>query len=291
MAAHYMEACAFTLTPTTPLRERVGLYDVVYRDGKIPAWKGGSELHNAVENGDEVYLAEMLSYGDLRKRVNELDSAGHAPLHLCCMSQTRDPERYGMKEAGKIECAKMLIAAGADVNIRGPGANTPMHIAANAHYPQVEIIEMLIEAGADIKAVDEFGDTPIHRTVVQHRDGAHPSVILVLMKHADFNEAKLVVNRNKKTAVQIAVELYVEMKEEYNNLTPAHCEVRTETQTRTRQTLDAHTHQTALPRQVRMLLETGKGLPGLDAKGEPGECMAKPGPGWDHMVEKDPDAL
>ena len=232
MAAHYMEACAFTLTPTTPLRERVGLYDVVYRDGKIPAWKGGSELHNAVENGDEVYLAEMLSYGDLRKRVNELDSAGHAPLHLCCMSQTRDPERYGMKEAGKIECVKMLIAAGADVNIRGPGANTPMHIAANAHYPQVEIIEMLIEAGADIKAVDEFGDTPIHRTVVQHRDGAHPSVILVLMKHADFNEAKLLVNRNKKTAVQIAVELYVEMKEEYNNLTPAHCEVRTETQTR-----------------------------------------------------------
>ena len=292
MAAHYMEACAFTLTPTTPLRERVGLYDVVYRDGKIPAWKGGSELHNAVENGDEVYLAEMLSYGDLRKRVNELDSAGHAPLHLCCMSQTRDPERYGMKEAGKIECAKMLIAAGADVNIRGPGANTPMHIAANAHYPQVEIIEMLIEAGADIKAVDEFGDTPIHRTVVQHRDGAHPSVILVLMKHADFNEAKLLVNRNKKTAVQIAVELYVEMKEEYNNLTPAHCEVRTETQTNTLAGRShAHTHQTALPRQVRLLLETGKGLPGLDAKGEPGECMARPGPGWDHKVEKDPDAL
>ena len=291
MAAHYMEACAFTLTPTTPLRERVGLYDVVYRDGKIPAWKGGSELHNAVENGDEVYLAEMLSYGDLRKRVNELDSAGHAPLHLCCMSQTRDPERYGMKEAGKIECAKMLIAAGADVNIRGPGANTPMHIAANAHYPQVEIIEMLIEAGADIKAVDEFGDTPIHRTVVQHRDGAHPSVILVLMKHADFNEAKLIVNRNKKTAVQIAVELYVEMKEEYNNLTPAHCEVRTETQTTLAGRSHAHTHPTALPRQVRMLLETGKGLPGLDAKGEPGECMARPGPGWDHKVEKDPDAL
>mgnify|MGYP004290291533 CR=1 FL=1 len=46
MAAHYMEACAFTLTPTTPLRERVGLYDVVYRDGKIPAWKGGSELRS-----------------------------------------------------------------------------------------------------------------------------------------------------------------------------------------------------------------------------------------------------
>ena len=29
----------------------------------------------------------------------------------------------------------------------------------------------------------------------------------------------------------------------------------------------------------------------LDAKGEPGECMARPGPGWDHKVEKDPDAL
>ena len=275
MAAHYMEACAFTLTPTTPLRERVGLYDVVYRDGKIPAWKGGSELHNAVENGDEVYLAEMLSYGDLRKRVNELDSAGHAPLHLCCMSQTRDPERYGMKEAGKIECAKMLIAAGADVNIRGPGANTPMHIAANAHYPQVEIIEMLIEAGADIKAVDEFGDTPIHRTVVQHRDGAHPSVILVLMKHADFNEAKLLVNRNKKTAVQIAVELYVEMKEEYNNLTPAHCEVRTETQPRSP---DARTlTPTAPPSPGAPAARDGQGPPRPRRQGRAGRVHGAAG--------------
>ena len=115
------------------------------------------------------------------------------------------------------------------------------------------------------------------------------------MKHADFNEAKLLVNRNKKTAVQIAVELYVEMKEEYNNLTPAHCEVRTETHTRWPltpcRTSHAHTHPPLLPRQVRMLLETGKGLPGLDAKGEPGECMARPGPGWDHKLEKDPDAL
>ena len=104
------------------------------------------------------------------------------------------------------------------------------------------------------------------------------------------------VNRNKKTAVQIAVELYVEMKEEYNNLTPAHCEVRTETHTRSAlpaapRTLVRSYPPTALPRQVRLLLETGKGLPGLDAKGEPGECMAKPGPGWDHRVEKDPDAL
>ena len=84
-------------------------------------------------------------------------------------------------------------------------------------------------------------------------------------------------------------------EEEYNNLTPAHCEVRTETHTRWPltpcRTSHAHTHPPLLPRQVRMLLETGKGLPGLDAKGEPGECMARPGPGWDHKVEKDPDAL
>ena len=47
----------------------------------------------------------------------------------------------------------------------------------------------------------------------------------------------------------------------------------------------------AMDPHQRLLLETGKGLPGLDAKGEPGECMARPGPGWDHKVEKDPDAL
>ena len=57
----------------------------------------------------EVYLAEMLSYGDLRKRVNELDSAGHAPLHLAARVET----------AASLGALSALLRAGASENQAG----------------------------------------------------------------------------------------------------------------------------------------------------------------------------
>ena len=55
----------------------------------------------------------------------------------------------------------------------------------------------------------------------------------------------------------------------YNNLTPAHSE-------------------------VRSLLEKGKGLPGPFGKAEEGSCLASPGPKWEHKYvpgQPDPDGL
>lgn len=54
------------------------------------------------------------------------------------------------------EC-KVLLAAGADVNVRDARGNTPLHRCLSA-----EVCRLLIAAGADVKARSNSGATPLH---------------------------------------------------------------------------------------------------------------------------------
>ncbi len=63
--------------------------------------------------------------------------------------------RYGHKEI-----ARMLIDAGADINIKDGDGWTPLHWASN--NSQIEITKMLIDAGADENVQDNKGRTPLH---------------------------------------------------------------------------------------------------------------------------------
>ena len=60
--------------------------------------------------------------------------------------------------AGKIEIVRMLIDAGANVNVQTNGGSTPLHEAVR--YGSVEIVRMLIDAGADVNLQDEDGKLP-----------------------------------------------------------------------------------------------------------------------------------
>jgi ankyrin repeat protein len=61
---------------------------------------------------------------------------------------------------GRLEIAKMLIDAGADVNVQTNG-ETPLHRAAGRG--EVEIARMLIDAGANVNVQDNGDWTPLHR--------------------------------------------------------------------------------------------------------------------------------
>jgi hypothetical protein len=71
----------------------------------------------------------------------------------------------------RVEIAKLLLAAGANVN--APGKHrlaTPLHYAADGSPErdakrQVAMIQLLLEAGADVHAHDKNGATPLHRAV------------------------------------------------------------------------------------------------------------------------------
>ena len=61
-------------------------------------------------------------------------------------------------EEGSIEAVKQHLAAGADVNAKRYGW-TPLHYAV--YYGHKEIAELLIAKGADVNVKNEDGETPL----------------------------------------------------------------------------------------------------------------------------------
>jgi ankyrin repeat protein len=69
------------------------------------------------------------------------------------------PLLYAARE-GCVECARHLIAAGADPNLEDPERITPLNMALlNLHF---EFAAYLIEAGADVDKWDLFGRSPLY---------------------------------------------------------------------------------------------------------------------------------
>ena len=72
---------------------------------------------------------------------------------------------------GRAEHLRLLLEAGAEVNVQTPGAPSALHYALEwrtysqpqVHYRQmIECVRLLLEAGADASCCQEFGTTPLH---------------------------------------------------------------------------------------------------------------------------------
>jgi Ankyrin repeats (3 copies) len=95
--------------------------------------------------------------------VNSEDGDGHTILHRVFYQNSADD---------KVEVAKLLIAAGANVNARDDEGCTPLLYASS-----VPEIELLLKSGADINAESTIGQTPLD---LQAHDG--PQVLDYLIK-------------------------------------------------------------------------------------------------------------
>ena len=66
------------------------------------------------------------------------------------------------------ETVKILIEAGAAVNMTDMYEKTPLHMAAkDGHY---ETMKILLEAGADVSVMDKEGRTALHRAAWNRHD-------------------------------------------------------------------------------------------------------------------------
>lgn len=83
---------------------------------------------------------------------------------------------------GRLDAARRLLGAGADVNAVSANAmaNTPLHAAAAGGHGQVALL--LIEAGADVNARDAGQHTPLH---IAAEAGDGPVVKALLARGAD----------------------------------------------------------------------------------------------------------
>ena len=83
---------------------------------------------------------------------------------------------------GHVDCGKVLIAVGADVNGRDPDGSTTFSLVGNAN--QHECTQMLIEAGADVNLPDGKTHSPLMWAAL---GGCERSVNMLIQAGADVN--------------------------------------------------------------------------------------------------------
>jgi hypothetical protein len=103
--------------------------------------------------GDHAGLASLLRANPAL--VHTRDVNGQTLLH-------------SVAACNDVASARLLLAAGADVNARDQFDGTPLHMAAMGGPPddRVPLTEMLLAAGADIDAVDSGGRTALHTAAI-----------------------------------------------------------------------------------------------------------------------------
>lgn len=170
-----------------------------------------NDLHEAVRRGDLDTVRKLVKAGpDLNKRKGEF---GTTALHIAAVGVTLGPAPYTYRIEHVREIALVLIAHGADVNLRDNLGDTPLCKAAThnncevaqilieagadidtptasgrrplhiaAHWGHTEIAKLLIEHGADINAKDDYGNTPLHKSASNEIHPGTTDVTELLLK-------------------------------------------------------------------------------------------------------------
>ena len=122
------------------------------------------------------YAAEMENVETFQKLFKSLD----------LKKLTNQQKARALTGAAKhLDCLKIVLSAGFDVNLANEKKQTALHIAANRDKP--EAVRLLLENGADVRVRDYAGFTPLHNAA-EH--GETENVKLLLEKDASLIEAR-----------------------------------------------------------------------------------------------------
>jgi ankyrin repeat protein len=100
-------------------------------------------------------LLPLGSAADVEKQLAEDPGRVNQPIN----EHTADRLLHLAAARENLEVVKVLLANGADVNVRGQAKRAPLHCAATAG--NIPIAEELLGRGADLEATDDSGDTPL----------------------------------------------------------------------------------------------------------------------------------
>jgi len=132
-------------------------------------WRGQTALMWAVAAGLPEMVKELVAHkADLnaRSNVNQWDRDVTAePRRKYMPLGGWTPLLFAARE-GCLECARILVKAGADLNIQDPDGVSPIVTATvNGHY---DIAAYLVEKGADVNLADHWGRAALWAAVDMH---------------------------------------------------------------------------------------------------------------------------
>ena len=170
--------------------------DALYRGDRAAAEEAAAQqeldLFDAAALGDTARVRELLDAG---ADVGALSADGFTPLHLACFSGGADTVRLLVEHGAplellaessfarvrplgtaafsrQLECARVLVDAGADANGAGEGGFVPLHTAAQ--NGDVELVRLLLDHGADTSRTTADGRTPADvARAAGHAEAAH----------------------------------------------------------------------------------------------------------------------
>ena len=111
----------------------------------------GNILIYAAESGNPEMVREILRHNP---KLDAQDPKGRTAIFAAGEYNARE------KVGARVECVRLLVQAGADVNARDNNGNTPLHETF-----LTDVIEELLKHGADVNARNKDGETPLFTTV------------------------------------------------------------------------------------------------------------------------------
>ncbi len=105
---------------------------------------GRTALMNAIIDGEHAQASSLLEQG---ANPDDTDKAGWCALHFAAQDCSA-------------KSVKMLLNAGANLELRDRHGNTPLWRATMSYRGEAEVISLLLEAGSDPDAANKGGISP-----------------------------------------------------------------------------------------------------------------------------------
>ncbi len=122
------------------------------------------EIHDAIRGKDAAKLEGLLKTNSAL--LKEPTTHGLRPLHMAVMCMPASKEVFDL-----------LLAKGADVNVRDDSGCTPLHYAAS--IGNTEFVRILLEKKANPNVTNELGATPMWQAVGFH----HREIVEMLLNN------------------------------------------------------------------------------------------------------------
>ncbi|XP_052235623.1 inversin-like isoform X2 [Dreissena polymorpha] len=143
-----------------------------------------TQIHAAAVNGDKAWLARVITANIGTGLLDAGDQFGRTPLMFCVL-------------ADRLECAELLLKAGAQTNMKDKGGRTALNWAA--HKGNVRLIKLLLSKGADCHMKDNEGQTAVH-LCTRHKLPKCMTLLLRQLSPGEIDDQ----DRNKRTALHWA---------------------------------------------------------------------------------------